>query len=1017
MNSGLEYRQEKLMFGNTLKIELTSDYAGKDAIISDDAHGQCEKITYQQLADEVATVAGMIREAGIAEGERVLFVSENHLYWLPVFLGIANAGAVAVPVDGNIAIERFHAIVEDCRPAAVIISRRFEKRFAEFMLSGCEVRATINLYFDLFVFRSVAESLSGEFTVKPHDIAAIIYTSGTTGKPKGIMLSHRSITESIKLGLVISGYQSEDRMLALLPFTHVFSLVDSGLVMLGCHSSLVICNSFNPAEIMQVLMKHRVTFLLAVPRLAELLAMGLTHAPELKLPGMTMIIGGASPRPQVMQLLISRGIRTFQGFGMTETAAGVLIGHDCPVESVGRPQQGVMVKIDNPVNGVGELLIKTPTIFSGVFGQPELDAVLFADGFFKTGDLAQIDAGGNVYIKGRAKEVIISASGLNVYPDELELRLGALPYAEEYVVFGYCTEGLEIPAIAMLRRNEFFKDRSVGKVKDYVEEDIRQKTANWPDAERIRKIFIVDKPLPRSASSKIKRFEVAAMFNPEASSIRSAIASAVKQQVEPHDEKLFEMFRQEVAAFLNVEHEKITLATRLEEFMMLDSLGLIALMIKLEKRFAVSFRELIGSSVATFGEVFTYLSKRTDAEKRTVSDSFEPASCGLPPLLDFSPAAVENRQKFIREHTGNKDFKLPIAEGVDAYAGNIEGLAGFAMLPVGICGPLKVVGQKAVGEFYLPLATTEGALVSSVARGCQMITLAGGAEVRVVNDSVVRTPVFVLNSLAELEKFSKWVENNFSRIKQEAESTTRHGKLKEIELFPIGCQVILRFSYSTGDASGQNMTTIATRSAVDFILKHYNGRIEDWFLESNLSGDKKINSINFTGNRGKKIVAACTLPASLVKQVLHTTPERMCRLADLSMVTSIQAHSFGVQAHYANTLAAVYIATGQDPACVAESAAGITYLHMVDGNLHISVTLPGIMVGTVGGGTRLPTQKSCLELMQCAGAGNAQKFAEILAVAVLAGEISIIGAMAADEFTDAHARYGRAGGLNTGAKS
>ncbi len=1004
------------MFGDTLKITLNPEFAAKDAIISDDARGKCEKLTYQQLADEVKRIAGMIREAGIGHGERIMLVSENHLFWLPIFLGIANAGAIAVPVDGNCAVERFHAIVEDCRPAAIFISRRFESRYAEFMLSGCEVLATVDRYFDLFAFGSVSPVVCGDADVKASDIAGIIYTSGTTGKPKGIMLSHRALVESVRLGLKISAYRPEDRMLALLPFTHVFALVDSGLVMLDCHSTMVVCNSFNPAEIMQMLMKHRITYLLAVPRLSELFAMGLMQAPDLKLPGLTMIIGGAAPRPQIMQLLISRGVRTFQGFGMTETSAGVLIGLNCPIESVGRPQEGVKVKIDQPVNGVGELLISTPTIFSGVYGKPELDAEMFVDGYFKTGDLAQIDAEGNVHIRGRAKEVIISGSGLNVYPDELELRLGTLPYAEEYVVFGYCSEGLEIPAIALLSRNEFFKDKSVGKVRDFVEEDIRQRTANWPDAEKLRRVFIVDKPLPRSASAKIKRFEVAAMLNPDAAA-NQQVGHPEGQHQEPRDERLFELFRREIAAFLNVGIEKIGVSTRLDAFMQLDSLGIIALLIKLEHRFEVSFRELIGTPIETFSDVFAYLARRADVKKIFVSTSPEKAQKSLPPLLDFSQVAIEERQQFVRELTGKGDFRLPMPDKPEDFSGNIEGFAGFAQIPVGVCGPLKVLGKHAHGDFYLPLATTEGALVSSVARGCQVITMSGGAEVRLVSDSVVRTPVFVFSSLSELEKFSGWVDSSFKEIRKAAESTTSHGKLKEIEHFPIGCQLILRFSYSTGDASGQNMTTIATRSAVDYILKNYAGRIEDWFLESNLSGDKKINSINFTGNRGKKIVAACRIPATLVKQILHTTPERMCRLADLSMITSIQAHAFGVQAHYANTLAAVYIAAGQDPACVAESAAGITYLQMVDGDLHVSVTLPGLMVGTVGGGTRLPTQKSCLEIMQCAGPGNAQKFAEILAAGVLAGEISIIGAMAADEFTDAHARYGRVGGIKPGAKA
>lgn len=1002
------------MFCETLKIAPASEFASKDAIIHDDGRGKSEKLTYEQLWKEIANVTTIIRNAGLSKGDRVLLVSENHLHWLPMFLGIANAGAIAVPVDGNIAITRFHAIIEDCQPRAIIVSRKFEARFAEFMLSGNEIHATLNLYFDVFMLAKGSGCAVPECELKPHDIAAIIYTSGTTGKPKGIMLSHRAFVESITLGTRISGYRTEDRMLALLPFTHVFALVDSGLVMLHCHSTMVVCNSFNPAEIMQVLLKYQVSYLLAVPRLSELFASGLMQAPTLKMPGLTMIIGGAAPRPQIMQLMISRGIRTFQGFGMTETAAGVLIGMDCPIESVGKPLDTVKVKIDKPVNGVGELLIKTPTIFSGVFGQPELDKELFDNGYFKTGDIAQIDAEGHVYIRGRAKEVIISSSGLNVYPDELELRLGSLPFAEEYVVFGFCAEGLEIPALALMGRNEFFKDYSIGKAQEFVEEEIRSRTAKWPEAEKIRRIFMVDKPLPRSASAKIKRFEVAAMFNPGAEVEEKSISA---EGADAHDQGLLDLFRKEVASFLKVESEKIKLSTRIDSFMQLDSLGIVAMLINLEKRFKISFRDLIGSSIDTFAELFEFLAERVDLPSVFSQDSTVQNVGGLPPMLDYSNEAMQARQDFARKEAGSESFLLPTPERPEDFAGNIESFAGFVQIPVGICGPLKVLGQMAKGDFYLPLATTEGALVSSVARGCQIITMSGGAEVRIIDDSIIRTPVFVFATLSEMNHFSCWVKENITTIRQAAESTTSHGKLIAIEQFPIGTQLILRFVYSTGDASGQNMTTIATRTALEFILKNYDGNVADWFLESNLSGDKKINSVNFTSNRGKKVVAVCRIPAEIVKKSLHTTPERMVRLADLSMVTSIQAHAFGAQAHYANTLAAVYIAAGQDPACVAESAAGITYLQLLDGDLQISVTLPGLMVGTVGGGTRLPTQNSCLQLMRCAGRGNAGKFAEILAAGVLAGEISIIGAMAADEFTDAHARYGRSTGMKSGAKA
>ncbi|PKL43189.1 MAG: hypothetical protein CVV41_10750 [Candidatus Riflebacteria bacterium HGW-Riflebacteria-1] len=1000
------------MFCDTLKISPVSEFAGKDAIIHDDGRGSSDKLTYEQLWQEIANVSRVVREAGLSKGDRVLFVSENHLHWLPIFLGIAGSGAIAVPVDGNIAVARFKAIIEDSQPTLVIVSRRFSSRLGEFDLANKEVFATLNQHFDVFSLGKGSCPQASEPELRPHDIAAIIYTSGTTGKPKGIMLSHKAFIASIELGLKISDYHRDDRMLTLLPFTHVFSLLDAGLVMLGCHSTLVVCNSFNPAEIIPVIMKYRITYVMAVPRLADLFAFGLMQSPDLKLSGITMIIGGAAPRAQVMQLLNSRGIRTFQGFGMTETTAGVLIGHNCPLAAVGKAQHGVRVMIDRPVEGVGELLIATPTIFSGVFGQPALDQEMFAGEYFKTGDIAQIDKDGYVYIRGRAKEVIISASGLNVYPDELELRLGTLPYAEEFVVFGHCEADLEIPAIALLARNEFFKDYSVGKAQEFVEDDIRKKVADWPEAERIRKIFIVNTPLPRSASSKIKRFEVAAMFNPEAAKKMQQDDHASRAAKVADDRETVDAFIREVAAFLNVDPEKFELTTRIDSFMQLDSLGVVAMLIKLEQRFSVSFRELIGTSVETFEELFRFFANQVGPEQIEKAANGAPTTPGLPPLLDFTSVALEQRQQFVRDHADYQAFKLPVPEDAATFTGNIEGFTGFVQVPVGLCGPLKVLGKNAEGDFFVPMATTEGALVSSVARGCQVISLSGGAQVRIIDEGVVRTPVFVLKDLEQLEKFSAWVADNFSKIARSAESTTSHGKLKSIEPFPIGSMVVLRFNFVTGDASGQNMTTIATRNAVDFILENYPGKIVEWFLESNLSGDKKINAVNFTRTRGKKLVAQCLIPAQVVKSILHTTSQQMCRLANLAMVTSMQAHSFGMQAHYANTLAAVYIAAGQDPACVAESAAGITCLQLVDDDLQISVTLPGIMVGTVGGGTRLPTQNNCLHMMGCAGAGKSGKFAEILAAAVLAGEISIIGAMAADEFTQAHARYGRAGGLN-----
>ena len=999
------------MFGDTLKMANISEVANVDAIVFEQA-GKVTKLTYEQLEGKSQEIAAALTQVGITRGERILMVTENHLLWMPIFLGIASSGKIAVPLDGNTAIDRFQAVIEDSKPAAIIMMRKYSQRFTQYIPEDYKPKFIFEEEYEILIKGNSSNHNPADREPKPHDIAALMYTSGTTGKPKGIMLSHKAFIEAAKLAKKFVNCCAGDRVVAILPFSHVFALVESGIAPLYWHCTTIICNTLNPSEMFGLIMKYQSKFLLAVPRLCDLLAMTFMQNPDLKLPPLNIVVGGAAPNPKTLMLLASKGMHISQGWGMTETCAGIIFNNNCPPDSIGKPLDEIKFKIANPENGVGELLVSSPTMFSGIYGQPELDQSLFDNGFFKTGDLAAVDEAGNIYIRGRAKEVIISGSGVNVYPDELEVRLGMLKYAEEFSIFGIMLDNLEVPAMAFVPRKGVFEGKDAKDVLAFVENDIRTKTEDWPEPEKIRKIFMLGAPLPRSASAKVKRFELADALSGKEHKPAELGPKDEKISSAPRNEQLFDAFRKEIADFLKADYQKIKLNTRLDSFIQLDSLGIIAMLLKLEKRFGISFKELIGSSVETFDDLFSFLATHVDTSKISETSCSDTTSTGdMPPLLDYSLEAIEARQEFIRKHISNQNFSLPKPDEPEAYSGNIEGFAGFVTLPIGVVGPLKVKGQEANGDFYVPLATTEGALVSSVARGCQIITMSGGAEVRILADSLIRTPVFEFDTLSNLEKFGKWIDNNFTAIKKAADSTTKFGKLLEIEQYPIGTQMVLRFIYSTGDASGQNMTTIATRAAIEHILNSYDGSIYDWFLESNLSGDKKVNAVNFTRNRGKKVTAVVRIPADIVKQFLHTTPERIVRLGELTMITSLQAHSYGVQAHYANPLAAVYIACGQDPACVAESACGTTYMKLIDGDLQVSVTLPDIMVGTVGGGTRLPTQKKCLEIMQCAGPGKAKKLAEILVATVLAAEISITGAMASDEFTNAHAKYGRNGGL------
>jgi hydroxymethylglutaryl-CoA reductase (NADPH) len=279
----------------------------------------------------------------------------------------------------------------------------------------------------------------------------------------------------------------------------------------------------------------------------------------------------------------------------------------------------------------------------------------------------------------------------------------------------------------------------------------------------------------------------------------------------------------------------------------------------------------------------------------------------------------------------------------------------------------------------------------------------------VLYESLSRAPAFVFETAGDACRFVVWALGRFDEFQKIAATTTSHGKLVDVGCTVEGNHVYLNFEFTTGDASGQNMVTLATQAVCDDILASSPVPPLRYYVESNLSGDKKASARAFTSARGKKVTAEVKLDAALVSKLLHSTPEAMADYWRMSAIGGVLSGTLGIQGHFANGLAALYLATGQDVACVAESATGVTRFEVTpDGGLYASVTLPGIMVGTVGGGTGLPTQKACLELMGLAGAGNARALAEVCAGLLLAGELSIIAALSAGHFSRAHRKLARA---------
>ncbi|MET3962841.1 hydroxymethylglutaryl-CoA reductase (NADPH) [Marmoricola sp. OAE513] len=375
---------------------------------------------------------------------------------------------------------------------------------------------------------------------------------------------------------------------------------------------------------------------------------------------------------------------------------------------------------------------------------------------------------------------------------------------------------------------------------------------------------------------------------------------------------------------------------------------------------------------------------------------------------DYSAAAIAARQEFIREHTGSA------AEHVAHYSldpgtlpGNVENFFGVAQVPIGLAGPVLINGEHAQGEYFVPLATTEGTLVASYSRGMKLCREAGGITTTVLDDKMQRAPVFSFESAREAKAFSAWLTDHFDEIAAAAQTTTTSGKLIEIQQFSVSKLLYTRFNYTTGDAAGQNMTGKATFAACAWIKQNYPHELH-FLLEGQFATDKKTSVVNMLHTRGKRVVAEITLPAKLVEEQMHVSTDKLWAARIRGQLGSIMSVTNNNGNHSANGITAMFIATGQDVANVAESSAAYGFSELLpNGDFYASITLPSLIVATYGGGTGLATQRECLEMMGCYGKGGVYKLAEIIAATVLAGELSLGSAVVAEEWVQAHDDLGR----------
>jgi hydroxymethylglutaryl-CoA reductase (NADPH) len=385
----------------------------------------------------------------------------------------------------------------------------------------------------------------------------------------------------------------------------------------------------------------------------------------------------------------------------------------------------------------------------------------------------------------------------------------------------------------------------------------------------------------------------------------------------------------------------------------------------------------------------------------------------IPGRGQYTEDARLRRLAWLRARTG---AALPMAgdTSLDAstLTGNVENFVGSVEVPVGLAGPLLFTGDAARGSMVAPLATTEGALIASASRGARALTASGGVTTRVLAQRLSRAPVFEFADLATALRFTDWLYSVRAQLDEQVRIVSRYARLVDVDPYQIGRYLHVRFVYETADAAGQNMTTAATWQ----ICRWLTGVLADddrlrparMQVEGNLSGDKKVSAVSMLAGRGTRVTAECMLSRDTVTSVLKSTPAAMVKSHTAMVLGAQQAGMTGCGVNAANIIAALFVATGQDIACVHESGVSIYSVEQDGDDLIATILLPNLVVGTVGGGTALPYQREWLTALGCAGAGGGRRFAEIVAGFALSLDVSTSAALVSGQFADAHRRLGRA---------
>lgn len=750
-------------------------------------------------------------------------------------------------------------------------------------------------------------------------------------------------------------------------------------------------------------------------------------------------------------------IRAFNKDGLGENQVIPLDSKDeqsTDLVASGRMAEGNEVVIVNPEtrrrcgkNEIGEIWVSGENIAKGYWQQPVVSRECFhaytldtGEGpFLRTGDLGFLYEE-QLFVTGRLKDLII-IRGRNHYPQDIELtaeRAHSQINANGCGAFTANIHGGEDLVVLAEMDRRFLR----GNDKDKNEEEVKaERDAQVREVLEAIRESIIDEhgvrpyavvllkwgSLPRTTSGKIRRRQCRTEFQEGSLSVLGRWTVDSEPAEEPETGKQGtngETFNRVAAEAVHDPAFAERVLKRLTELVMehcdaeeidpdtglaqlgLDSIALTELQGRIEDIFNLTLSQEDFLEHPDLNSLHRLVLERMAADDQ---DQVEE----IPGWGSYKTKSWRKRVEWV------SDFcKQPLEEITDTrikpetLRGNIENFIGAVSVPVGAAGPLLINGEHARGKTILPLATTEGALVASISRGCKAITLAGGANARVHYQRMCRAPMFTFDDMNHALHFRGWLMYHFNRIKIEAEAVSNHARLIELKPYIFGKSVNVLFVYTTGDAAGQNMVTSCTLNACQWIMEEYNlvnldSRITNYYIEGGLSGDKKVTTLNYHEGRGIGVSAEAFIPDHILERVLKVKADEVLMVMENGRSASTRAGMIGFNINIANTLAAIFTATGQDIACVHESAVGQFHIEKAPGGLNYSIFLPSLIIGTVGGGTGLPTQREGLQMLNCAGSDKVFRLAEIIAAGCLALDMSTSSAIVGGQFAAAHERFGR----------